>query len=577
MANDVTIILKAVDKASAEINKVTTAGGKLSAGFKSLTGMSLGAGAAIAGIGAAAKWIKDAIDQTVQYATEIDNMSRLLGISTEDTSRLVQASDDLFISQEKLSSGLQAATRQGIDVSIDGLKRLSEQYLALPNGVERSTFVLKTFGRSGAEMAKLMEQGADGIDAATAAIAKNMVITDQSMVSIMNYKRSLDSLNDSWQGVKYTIGTEVISELDLFLRMMMNGKDELTKLELQLWRLENPFFGLLMLFGINKEKAEDLRAEIERLRGELDGTITVAESMDNAGEAMLKGVSQFSSMNKNYHETVTDLIKARGEELSGIKEAEAGYWSYQGAARAVWEDLRSVNNQLKNYRPALDASGESLKSLTEKQQKLKEELAGYEQVWGVDTNAVKDHKAALDEIDEKLREIAREQEIATNKIVLGYIEQELAVDGLSAAESEWLIQKGVDMGVYEQSAVSAYGAARTEAQKLLDIINGIPEEKNVYVHVFSNYGGEMGGIGGAEIASGVDLNGNGIIGKVGGGLGGGRTLVGEFGPEVVDLPPGSRVHNATNSAGMGSGNVNIDYDRMGRALVNALVTSGYIR
>ena len=38
-----------------------------------------------------------------------------------------------------------------------------------------------------------------------------------------------------------------------------------------------------------------------------------------------------------------------------------------------------------------------------------------------------------------------------------------------------------------------------------------------------------------------------------GGLGGGRTLVGEFGPEVVDLPPGSRVHNATNSAQMGTG------------------------
>ena len=28
---------------------------------------------------------------------------------------------------------------------------------------------------------------------------------------------------------------------------------------------------------------------------------------------------------------------------------------------------------------------------------------------------------------------------------------------------------------------------------------------------------------------------------------------GEFGPEVVDLPPGSRVHNATNSAQMGTG------------------------
>lgn len=127
MANQVDIIIKAVDKASGEINKVTGAGNKLAAGFKSLTGFSLGAGAAMAAVGAGVEFLRQAVDETVNYATEIDNMSRLLGISTEETSRLVQASDDLFISQEKLSSGLQAATRQGIDVSIEGLKKLSAQ------------------------------------------------------------------------------------------------------------------------------------------------------------------------------------------------------------------------------------------------------------------------------------------------------------------------------------------------------------------------------------------------------------------------------------------------------------------
>ena len=100
MANEVKIIMTAIDRASGEINKVTTAGGKLAAGFKAITGMSLGAAAAIAGIGEAASWIKKAVDETVTYATQIDDMSRLLGIGTEETSRLVQASDDLFISQE---------------------------------------------------------------------------------------------------------------------------------------------------------------------------------------------------------------------------------------------------------------------------------------------------------------------------------------------------------------------------------------------------------------------------------------------------------------------------------------------
>jgi hypothetical protein len=177
-------------------------------------------GAAGAAVGGMAKFLKDSVNQTVEYATEVDNLSRLLGISTEDTSRLIQASDDLFISQEKLQAGLQAATRQGIDVSIEGLKKLADEYKGMPEGVERSEWVLKNFGRSGAEMGKLMEIGAAGIDEATAAIADNMIITGKSYEEIMNYKRSVDELQDSWQGVKYTVGGLVIPTLTDFITFL---------------------------------------------------------------------------------------------------------------------------------------------------------------------------------------------------------------------------------------------------------------------------------------------------------------------------------------------------------------------
>jgi len=180
--------------------------GDLDSKFKSVTGVSLGfataAGAAGAAVSGLIKFMSDAVNETVAYATEIDNMSRLLGLSTEETSRLVQASDDLFISQETLTSGLQAATRKGIDVSIEGLKKLADEYNSLPAGVTRSKFVLDTFGRSGAEMGKLMEVGAEGIEAATDAINDNLIITNQSMDNIMNYKRSVDNLNDAWLGLK---------------------------------------------------------------------------------------------------------------------------------------------------------------------------------------------------------------------------------------------------------------------------------------------------------------------------------------------------------------------------------------
>ena len=473
MANDVTIILKAVDKASAEINKVTTAGDKLSAGFKSLTGMSLGAGAAIAGIGAAAKWIKDAVDQTVQYATEMDNMSRLLGISTEDTSRLVQASDDLFISQEKLSSGLQAATRQGIDVSIEGLKELSAQYLALPAGIERSEFVLKTFGRSGAEMGKLMEVGAEGIDAATAAIADNMIITQQSMQETMNYKRSIDNMNDSWQGVKYSIGGEVIPALDLLFRNLTKGEDEVE---------------------VFLEKQRDLENQLGQVR--------------NA------------------------FLRSKEYRIENAAEIQA-------ALDALRDDFYGVDDAIVDVGTSLYGLSDIVPSVTTYFSDLTTEMLFNQAAAGLDAEASMDLAEAMGLIDG---------------------ESKLVLDALKSLRDQF------DTGKITLEEYNTAVAILNERMALI-------QSKTVTITVRTNFEGQTGLWGqGANAYIGLAKS-----NQATGGLGGGRTLVGEFGPEVVDLPPGSRVHNATNSAGMGSSNVNIDYDRMGRALVNALVTSGYIR
>lgn len=370
MANSVDIIIKAVDKASGEINKVTGAGNKLATGFKSLTGITLGAGAALAGIGAAAKFIGDAVNETVEYATEIDNTARLLGLTTEETSRLVQASDDLFISQEKLSSGLQAATRQGIDVSIDGLKKLSDQYLALPAGIERSEFVLKTFGRSGAEMGKLMEVGADGIDAATAAIADNMIITQKSMADIMNYKRSVDNLNDSWQGVKYTVGSTVIPQLDLLFRVMTKGKDDVEKhaqavneLQMQLDRAASA-----AAIGNKSAKAamESLQKQLDTLNDEFYNTVdaagTTTTSLYGLGESIIP-VSAYMS------ELTTQLIfnqAAAGLDAEASMALAESMGLIDGETKIVLDALGRLRSDLDTGKISLEEYNAQVATLNER-------------------------------------------------------------------------------------------------------------------------------------------------------------------------------------------------------------------
>ena len=171
--------------------------------------------------------VNKVLDQRQQYVSTVVDEARLLGLSTEETSKLIQASDDLFISQEKLNTALQAATRQGIDVSIVGLQNLSDKYLALNPGVERSQFLLQTFGRSGADMGKLMEKGAEGIRESMNAVSNWMIVTKDTVMTVEAYKQSMDRAKESQDNLKTSIATGVMPEATALNEQIARTNDSL--------------------------------------------------------------------------------------------------------------------------------------------------------------------------------------------------------------------------------------------------------------------------------------------------------------------------------------------------------------
>ena len=353
MANTVEIIIKAIDQASGNINKATSGLDKFKAGFQSLTGISLSAAGGIAAAGMAINKIvdftKQAVNETVNYVSSIRDMSRLLGLSTEETSRLVQASDDLFLSQESLTTAMLAASRKGIDTSITGLKGLSEQYLALNPGVERAKFLMDNFGRSGAEMGKLMEVGAAGIDAAMASIQDSLVVTNASVINIENYKRSVDLLTDSWTGFKLTVGNAVIPALDLLFRTLTKGTDDVENYYHQVNKIENQISKLSGPAAMGSEAAKE---RIEELRIELTNLKNVFYGID---ESTSGAVSAFAALGEStiptsayLQELTTALIynqAAAGlDEESALKLAEAMGLVSPNTAQALGEIQRFREN-----------------------------------------------------------------------------------------------------------------------------------------------------------------------------------------------------------------------------------------
>lgn len=211
MANEIDIIIRAKDEASKTFRDISSAIGisEKNAVKMGLAFSAIGTAAAVA-----SKIIGESINTTIEYSEAVKDVSRITGDSVEESSRLLQVTDDLGISNEKLSTILKTGVSKGVDMSIDSLSKLADEYLELDEGLERSEFLIDKFGRSGLEMGKLLEKGSDGIREMADAVSESLVLTDESIDAAYEYELAVKNLEGSFDDLKIKIGNEVIPVLN---------------------------------------------------------------------------------------------------------------------------------------------------------------------------------------------------------------------------------------------------------------------------------------------------------------------------------------------------------------------------
>jgi len=165
------------------------------------------------------------VDQTigayVRYADEMDKIHRLTGIQLEDASRLVQAADDVFVSQESITSGMQFAIRQGYQPSIEWIKKMADTLMAMDDPAARANQAIKVFGRqAGPELLKFLELGSTGIQKYMDGIDENLVLTEESRAKTIEWKQALDDLNDSLTAIKMGVVDNLIRPLTAYIQLL---------------------------------------------------------------------------------------------------------------------------------------------------------------------------------------------------------------------------------------------------------------------------------------------------------------------------------------------------------------------
>ena len=166
--------------------------------------------------------LKTAYDSTigamVEYAGQVRALSTDIGASAQESSKLIQAADDMGIGYESLMGALETAIRKGVKPSIEGIGDLADRYLAIQDPIARTEFLMDKFGRAGADMAEMMKLGSAGIrELGEDAKAAGLVLSDEDVKAARAFELALDELEDMAKGLAITIGKDLVGGLAAFL------------------------------------------------------------------------------------------------------------------------------------------------------------------------------------------------------------------------------------------------------------------------------------------------------------------------------------------------------------------------
>jgi hypothetical protein len=377
----------------------------------------------------------------VNNALEAGNLARMLGTTTEEASRLKEVAGDVGVGFDTLKTSMKIAQKDGFSPTIDGLAKMADEYNALAPGVERTQFLMDRFGKSGDEMAKILEKGSTSIREMSEAIDENLIVTEEAYKAAEEYRVVTDNLADSWDGLTMMWGQRTVPIANKLITAQLEGSAAIK--EQETW--------------IGKQ------------------TAAVSESFEAWKE--LLGMKEADTA-------------ATDEAVSTSIEAADAFESEAEQAKILAEETKLAEQAIKDM---TDANKEHLTLVGT----LSDRIASHREKEADLQKQYDDGKISLDEYKTKWQELADQQEAASRRMILNMLEQQLAIGGLDERESEYLLNKGLEWGIYSQSAVDAAKLAMDEVNNLTASLNSVPTEKvvSVYVNTYHQATGTPGAYG----------------------------------------------------------------------------------
>ena len=412
--------------------------------------------------------LKGAGDETVgayvSYADQVRTLNQLNGNSAEANSRLIQLTDDYKISQEDLMSTQKELLKDEKLLSTDTLADIADKYVAATTQVEKNKIASDNLGKSWKSYIEILQQGGQAIRDQADAISGNLILTDESIQKARDYEKATDELSDSFEGLKVEIGEKVVPSLTDNIKALTKGMSTAEAYrraqELGIKVSYNQSTSMIRINGVAATQDELLLAVAEaekKLKGATEDTTTAVDGLSDSMDQATTSTDMFGY-------SVADGVDA-------LQQANAEFSFIISFAKQYETNLRDVTS-------AQDALKEA-----------EDELFAMSQPgWKGTASQLQTAQEKVDGLKTKLDEAKQASINATNEMIAGFLQTELAADGAFTEEDiQKVLNYRLQMGLLSQDAYQAALKALAVAQNLA----GIPKTvtSNVVINTTYKYSG----------------------------------------------------------------------------------------
>lgn len=246
---DITGLRQGMNDASKAVGSFSSdAAKKLGAFTTNIT--KVAAAAAAAGAAATAALVKGAIDS----ADSLSKLSKSVGVSTEKLSALQYAAELSGVKNDELSASLiklnknsrdaflgvggakDAFDMLGISVSTASgqlktndqiLAQVFDKFAAMPDGIEKTALAVDIFGRSGATLIPLLNEGTQGLSAMSEEASRlGLIVSADTAKASEQFNDNLDKMQQSLRGLGLRIAEEALPALNDFTQTINSSETQ---------------------------------------------------------------------------------------------------------------------------------------------------------------------------------------------------------------------------------------------------------------------------------------------------------------------------------------------------------------